>query len=95
MTLIDPATAKWLVSEYGVSQSATNGMTVSRIQKHALVTEPVTVEGRYPATHTSGMLEPANLWLRLLPNPPTKDRGPNSRSPWSARPGDQLTVSST
>ena len=27
MTLIDPATAKWLVSEYGVSQSATNGMT--------------------------------------------------------------------
>ena len=37
MTLIDPATAKWLVSEYGVSQSATNGMTVSRIQKHALV----------------------------------------------------------
>ena len=37
MTLIDPATAKWLVSEYGVSQSATNGMTVSRVQKHALV----------------------------------------------------------
>ncbi len=37
MTLIDPATAKWLVSEYGVSQTATNGMTVSRIQKHALV----------------------------------------------------------
>src|SRR5664279_3670622 len=38
LTLIDPATAKWLVSEYGVSQSATNGMTVSRVQKHALVT---------------------------------------------------------
>ena len=37
MTLIDPATAKWLVSEYGVSQSATNGTTVSRVQKHALV----------------------------------------------------------
>ena len=37
LTLIDPATAKWLVSEYGVSQSATNGMTVSRVQKHALV----------------------------------------------------------
>jgi len=37
MTLIDPATAKWLVSEYGVSQSAANGMTVSRVQKHALV----------------------------------------------------------
>src|SRR5271157_3858570 len=38
MTLIDPATAKWLVSEYGVSQSATDGTTVSRVQKHALVT---------------------------------------------------------
>ena len=37
MTLIDPATAKWLVSQYGVSQSASNGMTVSRVQKHALV----------------------------------------------------------
>ena len=37
MTLIDPATAKWLVSEYGVSQSAANGRTVSRVQKHALV----------------------------------------------------------
>jgi len=38
LTLIDPATAKWLVSEYGVSQSATNGTTVSHVQKHALVT---------------------------------------------------------
>ena len=37
MTLIDPATAKWLVSEYGVSQSATNGTTVSHVQKHVLV----------------------------------------------------------
>ncbi len=37
MSLIDSATARWLVSEYGVSQSATNGMTVSRVQKHALV----------------------------------------------------------
>ncbi len=37
MPLIDPATAKWLVSEYGVSQSATNGTTVSCTQKHALV----------------------------------------------------------
>jgi len=37
MTLIDPATAKWLVSEYGVSPSATNGKTVSRVQKHVLV----------------------------------------------------------
>ena len=30
------------------------------------------MEGRSPATHTSGMSEPANLWLRLLPNLPTK-----------------------
>ena len=36
--LIDPATAKWLVSEYGVSQSVTGGATVSGVQKHALVT---------------------------------------------------------
>jgi len=38
LALIDPATAKWLVSEYGVSQSATNGTTVSHVQKHAVVT---------------------------------------------------------
>ena len=33
MTLIDPATTKWLVSEYGVSQSATDCTTVSRVRK--------------------------------------------------------------
>jgi len=38
MTLIDPATAKWLVSEYGVSQSVIGGTTVAGVQKHALVT---------------------------------------------------------
>ena len=37
MTLIDPATAKWLVSEYGASQSAAHGGTVPRVQKHVLV----------------------------------------------------------
>jgi len=37
MTLIDPATAKWLANEYGVSRPATDGTSVSRIQKHALV----------------------------------------------------------
>ncbi len=36
MALIDPATRKWLVSEYGVSEAA-NGKMVSRAQKHALV----------------------------------------------------------
>ena len=36
MTLIDPATRKWLMREYGVSASA-NGETVPRAQKHALV----------------------------------------------------------
>jgi hypothetical protein len=36
MALIDPATRKWLMSEYGVSESA-NGETVPRAQKHALV----------------------------------------------------------
>jgi len=34
--LIDPVTAKWLVSEYGVTQGS-NGRPVSRAQKHALV----------------------------------------------------------
>jgi len=38
MMLINPATTKWLVSEYGVSQSVTDGATVSGVQKHALVT---------------------------------------------------------
>ena len=37
MALIDPATRKWLISEYGVSETA-NGKIVSRAQKHALVT---------------------------------------------------------
>jgi hypothetical protein len=36
MALIDPATRKWLMREYGVSESA-NGETVPRAQKHALV----------------------------------------------------------
>jgi len=36
MSLIDPATAKWLVSEYGVSPRS-NDRQVSRAQKHALV----------------------------------------------------------
>src|SRR3974390_2346373 len=37
MMLIDPATAKWLVSEYGVSQAVSEGMTASGVQKHAMV----------------------------------------------------------
>ena len=36
MALIDPATRKWLGSEYGVSETA-NGSMVPRAQKHALV----------------------------------------------------------
>jgi hypothetical protein len=36
-SLMDPATAKWLASEYGVSGSG-NSRIVSRAQKHALVT---------------------------------------------------------
>ena len=36
MSLIDPATAKWLLNEYGVSENGNRG-TVSRAQKHALV----------------------------------------------------------
>src|SRR6266851_3498454 len=36
MTLIDPATRKWLMSEYGVSETA-DAKTVPRAQNHALV----------------------------------------------------------
>ena len=36
MALIDPATRKWLMSEYGVSEPA-DGKTIPRAQKHALV----------------------------------------------------------
>jgi hypothetical protein len=36
MTLIDPATRKWLMSEYGVSETV-DAKTVPRAQKHALV----------------------------------------------------------
>jgi hypothetical protein len=35
--LIDPATVKWLVSEYGVARSALGGKSLSPTQKHALV----------------------------------------------------------
>ena len=35
-TLMDPATAKWLVKEYGVPASASKDRAVSRAQKHAL-----------------------------------------------------------
>ena len=35
-TLMDPATAKWLVKEYGVPGSASKNHAVSRAQKHAL-----------------------------------------------------------
>ena len=37
IALIDPATAKWLVKEYGVSPSATDSTSVPRALKHALV----------------------------------------------------------
>ena len=36
MALLDPATRKWLMSEYGVSETA-DGNIVPRAQKHALV----------------------------------------------------------
>jgi hypothetical protein len=36
MALMDPATRKWLMSEYGVSEAA-NDKTIPRAQKHALV----------------------------------------------------------
>ena len=36
-SLIDPPTAKWLASEYGVSEVAANDGSVSRARKHALV----------------------------------------------------------
>jgi hypothetical protein len=36
-SLIDPPTAKWLVSEYGASEIAANGGGVSPTRKHALV----------------------------------------------------------
>jgi hypothetical protein len=37
LALIDPATAKWLIEEYGVPSPSTDGRTVGRAQKHALV----------------------------------------------------------
>jgi hypothetical protein len=40
ISLIDPATAKWLLDEYGVSNR--NGLQVSRAQKHALVVRTCT-----------------------------------------------------
>ncbi|HWR16853.1 MAG TPA: hypothetical protein VN577_18645 [Terriglobales bacterium] len=36
LSLLDPATGKWLVNEYGVPQSATRSAVTPRAQKHAL-----------------------------------------------------------
>ncbi len=36
LALMDPATAKWLVNEYGVTNPTAESRTVSRAQKHAL-----------------------------------------------------------
>jgi hypothetical protein len=36
LSLFDPATAKWLVDEYGVPKPASNSAIASRAQKHAL-----------------------------------------------------------
>jgi hypothetical protein len=36
LSLLDPATAKWLVNEYGVPQPFANSAVTSRAQKHAL-----------------------------------------------------------
>jgi hypothetical protein len=38
MALLDPPTAKWLVSEYGVQEIKTNGCKISQTLRHALVT---------------------------------------------------------
>ena len=38
LALLDPPTAKWLVSEYGVPEVTSNGSSVSQALKHALVT---------------------------------------------------------
>ena len=43
MTLIDPSTAKWLVREYGVTETAKNRGTVSPSRKHALVSQNMPV----------------------------------------------------
>ena len=37
LDLMDPATAKWLINDYGVAPPTTPGKTFSRAQKHALV----------------------------------------------------------
>jgi hypothetical protein len=36
LTLIDPATRKWLIAEYGLSADQSNGGNIPRAQKHAL-----------------------------------------------------------
>jgi len=37
LTFVDPSTAKWLIREYGVAETAKNRGTVSPSRKHALV----------------------------------------------------------
>src|SRR5271166_5163237 len=46
MALIDPETAKWLVSEYGVSPSAAHGRSVLEFKSMSWWSEPVGAEGR-------------------------------------------------
>jgi hypothetical protein len=85
MTLIDPATAKWLVSEYGVSQSATNGMTVSRVQKHALVIRACHCGRKIAGTAYFRHVRTCQSVAAASAQSPNQGSRANSRSRWSAR----------
>jgi hypothetical protein len=95
IALLDQATARWLVSEYGVSQSATRGCAPSRAQKHILTARACkcgrTIAGNAYFKHIrtcQGVVAAAAQY-------PTQAPGLSSGRQSSARPNPQFTGSST
>ena len=65
-SLIDSPTAKWLASEYGVSEVAANGRSVSRIRKHALVIRTCKCGRKIAGNPYFRHVRACQSWPRLL-----------------------------
>ena len=82
-SLIDAPTAKWLVSEYGVSEVAANDGSVSRARKHALVIR----------TCTCGRQIAGNPYFRHLRVCPSAATAPSSDPSNPLQPGGRTFTS--
>ena len=80
LTLIDPATRKWLVEEYGLPAAQPNGENVPRAQKHALAVRTCecgrTIAGNAYFRH----LKSCNVAARQLMHAPVYESNPAGRT---------------